>query len=54
MGHDFAFFLLLAVTIGLAVPLVPFAGRLARRCIQSRKEVVLVLTLMLVPKASGA
>src|SRR5262245_41878269 len=47
MGHDFAFFLLLAVSIGLAAPFFPFASRLARRCIQSWKAVVLVAALML-------
>jgi hypothetical protein len=46
MGESFAGFLWLAVTIGLAVPLVPFAKRLARQSINGGKDLVLVIALL--------
>ena len=42
MGENFATFLLLALTIGLAAPFVPFATRLARRSVRGWKDSVLV------------
>ena len=45
MGESFATFLLFALTIGLAVPLVPFAARLARRSVHGWKDAVLVIAI---------
>jgi hypothetical protein len=45
MGEILATFLLLALTIGLAVPLVPFATRLARRSVHDWKDAVLVVAI---------
>lgn len=42
MGDVFAAVLLFALTIGLAVPLMPFAARLARGSVHSFKDAVLV------------
>jgi uncharacterized membrane protein YhdT len=42
MGENFATFLLLALTVGLAAPFVPFAARLARRSVHGWKDAVLV------------
>ena len=45
MGESFATFLLLALTIGLAAPFVPFAARLARWSVHGWKDVVLVAAI---------
>jgi hypothetical protein len=45
MGDTLAVLLLLALTIGLAVPLVPFAAGLARRTVRGWKDAVLVAAL---------
>ena len=46
MGESFATFLLLALTIGLAAPLVPFAARQAHRSVHGWKDAVLVVAIM--------
>ena len=45
MGESLATFLLFALTIGLAAPLVPFAAGLARRSVHGWKDAVLVLAI---------
>ena len=45
MGENFATFLLLALTIGLAAPFVPFAAKLARGSIRGWKDAVLVVAI---------
>ena len=46
MGDSFATFLLLATTVGLAAPLVPYAARLARQSIHGWKDAFLVIVIM--------
>jgi hypothetical protein len=46
MRETFPLLLFLALAIGLAAPLFPLARRLARQCIHSWKDVVLVIVLM--------
>lgn len=45
MGESLATFLLVALTIGLAAPFVPFAARLARRSVHDWKDAVLVVAI---------
>lgn len=45
MGESFATFLLLALTIGLAAPFVPFATRLARRSVHCWRDAALVAAI---------
>ena len=45
MGESLATVLLLALTIGLAAPFVPFAARLARRSVHGWKDIVLVAAI---------
>ena len=46
MRDTFPLLLFLALAMGLAAPLFPLARRLARQCIHSWKDVVLVIVLM--------
>ena len=45
MGESLATVLLFALTIGLAVPMVPLAARLARRSVHGLKDAVLVAAI---------
>jgi hypothetical protein len=45
MGEILSTFLLFALTIGIAAPLVPFAARLASRSVHGWKDVVLVVLI---------
>jgi hypothetical protein len=48
MGAALALALYLALTIGLAYPLLPLARRLARLCIKDWKDAVLAVVFMLI------